>query len=161
MQQLQSSEQDKWVKLARAVVALSVLVWIVMVAILLLAPSPSQCPDWHLKNAHSTSLWILLLGLGGPLNAFGCLIAVRWNQPVQRVTRNEADTHSLAMPAPLLLGPPERLELCGRPNSLVLSFDQMYPVLRAWRLGRGSVSRGLAGTTRKQNLRWPRWLIAS
>lgn len=103
MQQLQSSEQDKWVKLARAVVALSVLVWIVMVAILLLAPSPSQCPDWHLKNAHSTSLWILLLGLGGPLNAFGCLIAVRWNQPVQRVTRNEADTHSLAMPAPYFL----------------------------------------------------------
>ena len=61
----------------------------------------------------------------------------------------------------LFFGPPERLELCGRPNSLVLSFDQMYPVLRAGRLGRGSVSRGLAGTMRKQNLRWPRWLIAS
>ena len=146
-------------KLARAVVALSVLVWIVMVAILLLAPSPSQCPDWHLKNAHSTSLWILLLGLGGPLNR---VLDRRALEPACAKSDPERSRYPLTSNArTLFFGPPERLELCGRPNSLVLSFDQMYPVLRAWRLGRGSVSRGLAGTTRKQNLRWPRWLIAS
>jgi len=71
--------QDGWVRAARISVAISALLWLIMAGVLLMADAPSQCPGWHLKTEHETSLWVSLLTLGGTLNLFGCLIAIRWN----------------------------------------------------------------------------------
>jgi hypothetical protein len=53
-------DEGNWVKVARSAVAASVVLSAVMVAILLMFDPPNQCPNWHLKNKYSTSLWAFL-----------------------------------------------------------------------------------------------------
>jgi hypothetical protein len=76
-------DAGNWGQVARLAVAASVTLPAVTVAILLMADPPNQCPDWHLKNAHSTSLWQCVGMLTAPLNIFCCFIAVRWNRFVR------------------------------------------------------------------------------
>jgi hypothetical protein len=59
-----------WGQFARLAVAASVTLSAVTVAILLMADPPNQCPNWHLKNPHSTSLWQCVGMLTAPLNIF-------------------------------------------------------------------------------------------
>jgi hypothetical protein len=54
----------------------------VTVAILLMADPPNQCPNWHLKNPHSTSLWQCVGMLTAPLNIF--VTSLRSLEPVRR-----------------------------------------------------------------------------
>jgi hypothetical protein len=82
--QLPKFDAGNWVKLARLAVAASMALSAATVAMLLTTDPPNQCPDWHLKNAHSTSLWEDVLVLTVPLNIFGCFIAVRWNWVARR-----------------------------------------------------------------------------
>ncbi len=77
--QLPKFDDGNWVKVARLAVAASVVLSGLTVAILLMAEPPDQCPSWHLKKAHSTSLWEDVVMLTAPLNIFCCFIAVRWN----------------------------------------------------------------------------------
>jgi hypothetical protein len=82
-------DRDGWVKVGRMAVATSAALWLTMAAVLLLVPSPNQCPGWHLKD--SESLWWPLLGLGAPLNGIGCFIAVRLNWFMRRVIESDSD----------------------------------------------------------------------
>lgn len=68
--QLPKFDDGNWVKVARLAVAANVVLSGVTVAILLMAEPPDQCPSWHLKNAHSTSLWEDVVMLTAPLNIF-------------------------------------------------------------------------------------------
>jgi hypothetical protein len=83
-----------WVKVARFAVAASVVLSAAMVAILPMFDPPNQCPNWHLKDAASTSLWELLALWTTPLMVFGCFIAVRWNW----VARKGAETDGRELP---------------------------------------------------------------
>jgi hypothetical protein len=78
-------DADKWVKVARLAVAASLMLSAVTVVILLVVTPSNQCPGWHLKNAHSTSLWDDVVMLTAPLNILSCFIAVRWNWLARRV----------------------------------------------------------------------------
>jgi hypothetical protein len=78
--QLPKFDAGNWGQVARLAVAPSATLSAVTVAILLMADPPNQCPNWHLKNAHSTSLWQRVGMLTAPLNIFCCFIAVRWNR---------------------------------------------------------------------------------
>ena len=79
--------EDPWVKAARILAAISALLWLIMAGVLLLAEPPRQCPGWHLKNQNESSLWALLIAWGGPANLFGCMIAIRWNWFIEKVSR--------------------------------------------------------------------------
>jgi len=74
---------------ARIAVAVSVALSAVMVAILLFADPPNQCPNWHSKNAHSGSLWDGVFMLTVPLNILCCFIAVRWNWFAKKTIESE------------------------------------------------------------------------
>jgi hypothetical protein len=77
--QLPKFDAGNWVKVARLAVAVSVALSLVTVAILLTADPPDQCPSWHLKNAHSTSLWGEIVLWAVPMNVCASFIAVCWN----------------------------------------------------------------------------------
>jgi hypothetical protein len=109
-------DAGKWGTIARLAVAVSALLWITMAMILLLAAPPDQCPGWHLKDAHSSSLWEPLLLLGMPFNAFGCLIALRWNWFVKQAIDREPDSNAPRIPATHLV-----VRLCVM-NSVVCQF---------------------------------------
>jgi hypothetical protein len=87
--QLPRFDGGKWVKVARLVVAASLVLSVATVAILLIADPPKQCPNWHLKNTNLSSLWEAFVMLTVPLNIFGCFIAVRWNWVVRRAVESE------------------------------------------------------------------------
>ena len=65
--QLPKFDADNWVKVARFAVAASVVLSAVTVAILLMFDPPNQCPNWHLKDAHSTPLWLFFAGWTMPM----------------------------------------------------------------------------------------------
>src|SRR5215468_3710247 len=69
----------KWVKLARFAVVAGTLLSTVTAAILLTVDPPKQCPNWHLNDKHSTSLW----GMWATLVLFFLVpagfMAFRWN----------------------------------------------------------------------------------
>jgi hypothetical protein len=96
--QLPSFDGDNWVKVARIAVAISAALWTAMAAVLMFAAAPNQCPSGHLKDAHSTSLWLLLFLWGGPLNIFGCFIVLRWNWAIQKSIERETDFRSPQVP---------------------------------------------------------------
>jgi len=87
--QLPKFDAGNWVKVARFAVAASVVLSAVTVAILLMFDPPNQCPNWHLKNAASTSLWELLALWTAPLIVFGCFVAVRWNWVARKAAETE------------------------------------------------------------------------
>jgi len=62
--QLPKFDAGHWVKVARFAVAASAFLLAVTVAILLMFDPPNQCPNWHLKDTHSTSLWTALATSG-------------------------------------------------------------------------------------------------
>jgi hypothetical protein len=101
--QLPSFDGDNWVKVARIAVAASAALWIAMAVVLMLFAPPRQCPNWHLNDAHSTSLWQFLLFWGAPLNLFGCFIVLRWNWVIQKGLERETDMNSPQMPATHIL----------------------------------------------------------
>jgi hypothetical protein len=78
-----------WVKVARLAVAASVVLSAVMAAILLIFDPPNQCPNWHLKDPASTSLWGLLALWTTPPIVFGSFIALRWNWVAQKVAETD------------------------------------------------------------------------
>src|SRR6266446_1901568 len=82
-------DEGGWVKLARVAVGVSVALSLLTVAILIMADPPNQCPNWHLKNEHSSGLWEEVIMLTVPLNAFSCFIAVRWNWVVRTTIDRE------------------------------------------------------------------------
>ena len=90
--QLPRFDAGSWVTVARIAVAVSVALSAVMVAILLFADPPNQCPNWHFKNATSSSLWEDVVMLTAPLNIFSCFIAVRWNWVAQRAIESAGRT---------------------------------------------------------------------
>jgi hypothetical protein len=72
-------EGGNWIKMARFAAAVGTLLSTVTAAILLMVTPPKQCPNWHITDGHSTSLWgiwatLLLLFL-----IPACFIAFRWN----------------------------------------------------------------------------------
>ncbi len=97
--QLPRFDEGNWVKVARLAVAASVVLSLVTVAILLMADPPNQCPNWHLKDAHSTSLWDEIALWTVPLSFCSGFIAVRWN----RVARSAAESARRQM-QPLFFG---------------------------------------------------------
>jgi hypothetical protein len=72
-------DEGNWAKVARFAVAAAVVLSTVMVAILLMFDPPNQCPNWHLKDKHSTSLWAFFALWTTPMVVTSCFIAVRWN----------------------------------------------------------------------------------
>ena len=82
--QLPKFDAGHWVKVARFAVAASAFLLAVTVAILLMFDPPNQCPNWHLKDRHSTSLWTALAVCTTPLVVIGCFIAIRWNWVARR-----------------------------------------------------------------------------
>jgi len=82
--QLPKFDAGHWVKVARFAVAASAFLLAVTVAILLMFDPPNQCPNWHLKDTHSTSLWTALAVCTTPLVVIGCFIAIRWNWVARR-----------------------------------------------------------------------------
>src|SRR5689334_24120291 len=91
-------DRDNWTVVARIAVVASLLLWLGMGAILSFAAAPQQCPGWHLEDASSTSLWALWLFWGGPLNALGCFIVLRWDWAIQKSIEIENDHHWLPIP---------------------------------------------------------------
>src|SRR6266566_3636770 len=88
-EQLPRFDAGNWVLVARLTVTASVALSVVTIAILVLADPPNQCPNWHLKNAHSTSLWHDVIILAAPLNILCCFIAIRWNWVVRKGIESE------------------------------------------------------------------------
>ena len=88
--QLPKFDAGNWVKVARLAVAASVALSAVTVAILLMVDPPNQCPNWHLKNTHSTSLWENVVMFAVPINIFCCFMAVRWNRFARSAIESEA-----------------------------------------------------------------------
>jgi hypothetical protein len=82
--QRRNFDEGNWVKVARFAVAASVVLSAVMAAILLMFDPPNQCPNWHLKDKNSISLWAFLAVWTTPLVLSGCFIAVRWNWVARR-----------------------------------------------------------------------------
>ena len=97
--QLPKFDAGNWVKVARFAVAASVVLSAVTVAILLMFDPPNQCPNWHLKDAQSTPLWLFFAGWTMPMIVISCFIAVRWNW----VARRAAETEGREVPT--LFGP--------------------------------------------------------
>jgi hypothetical protein len=80
-------DRDGWVRVGRAAVVVSAILWLAMAAILLLAPASDQCPGWHVKGH---SLWEALWLWGAPVNAFGCFIAVRRHWFIRRTIESDS-----------------------------------------------------------------------
>jgi hypothetical protein len=80
--------RDVWVRVGRAAVAISAILWVATALVLLLADPPNQCPGWHLKNHHS-SLWVTLLAFGLPWNLIGCLFAIRAEWALRKMIESE------------------------------------------------------------------------
>src|SRR5215472_460239 len=68
-----------WVKMARFAAAAGTLLSTVTAAILLMVDPPKQCPNWHLNDMHSTSLWGMWATLVLLFLIPACIIAFRWN----------------------------------------------------------------------------------
>src|ERR1700733_1632179 len=90
-------ERDGWVRLGRAAVAGSVILWLAMAAVLLTAPAPELCRGGHLRGG--SSLWDSLWLWGLPINAFGCLMAVRPTWLIRRMIEAETDAYPMEAPA--------------------------------------------------------------
>jgi hypothetical protein len=84
-------DAGSWVKMARFAAAASVVLLAGMVAILQMFDPPNQCPGWHLKDMHSTSLWTFLAMWTTPLVVINCFIAVRWNWVARRAALRLTD----------------------------------------------------------------------
>ena len=82
--------EDRWVRTAKTLTAVSALLWLIMFGVLLLADAPRQCPGWHLKDRHETSLWELLFAVGGTLNLFGCVISLKWESVIEESLKRSA-----------------------------------------------------------------------
>jgi hypothetical protein len=93
--QLPKFDANNWIKIARYAGAASAVLWATMVAILLVFDPPNQCPDWHLKDAASTSVWALM-AVTAPFVVFSGFIAIRWNW----VARKAAETEGRELPTP-------------------------------------------------------------
>ena len=68
-----------WVKMARFAAAAGTLLSTVTAAILLMVDPPKQCPNWHLNDGHSTSLWRMWVTLVLLFLIPACFIAFFWN----------------------------------------------------------------------------------
>src|SRR5215467_3910079 len=79
----------KWVQLARFAVVAGTLLSTVTAAILLTVDPPKQCPNWHLNDKHSTSLWAMSATLILFLLVPACFIAFRWNSVARRAAKHQ------------------------------------------------------------------------
>jgi len=81
-------DAGNWVKMARFAVAAGTLLSAATAAILLTVDPPKQCPNWHLSDKHSTSLW----GMWATLVLFFLVptgfIAFRWNWVARRAAKH-------------------------------------------------------------------------
>jgi hypothetical protein len=87
--QLPKFDADGRVKVARFAVAASVVLSAVTAAILLMFDPPNQCPNWHLNDPASTSLWELLALWTTPAIVFSSFIALRWNWVAQKAAETD------------------------------------------------------------------------
>jgi hypothetical protein len=82
-------DTGNWVKMARFAVAAGMLLSAVTAAILLMVDPPKQCPNWHVDDKHSTSLWetwaVFVLLFLVP----ACFIAFRWNWFARRAAKHQ------------------------------------------------------------------------
>ena len=68
----------RWRRVAQFAVGASVVLAVAFAALLLFGEPPKQCPNWHLPNARSSSLWVpFFLCMGLILPALIVMIA-RW-----------------------------------------------------------------------------------
>jgi len=65
--------------MARFAAAAGTLLSTATAAILLMVDPPKQCPNWHLNDGHSTSLWRMWVTLVLLFLIPACFIAFRWN----------------------------------------------------------------------------------
>lgn len=86
--------------LARTAILIALLVSAGTAAILLLSNPPPACPDWHLQNASSTSIWLMLASWTAPLIAIPCFIVIRWNWFLQKAAEGSG---SVLLPAEFVL----------------------------------------------------------
>jgi hypothetical protein len=134
--QLPKFDAGNWVKVARLAVAASVALSAVTVAILLMVDPPNQCPNWHLKNTHSTSLWENVVMFTVPINIFCCFMAVRWNRFARSAIESEARRGAVRPYDPTSNsrdshhGPYVRRDVFGFPISAVLVGHPMHRSLR-------------------------------
>jgi len=77
----------KWVKLARFAVVAGTLLSTVTAAILLTVDPPKQCPNWHLNDKHSTSLWAMSATLVLFFLVPAGFIAFSWNWVERRAAK--------------------------------------------------------------------------
>ena len=88
-QALRYDGQKFAMKLARAATLIALLLSAMTAAILLLIDPPVACPGWHLRDASSTSLWLLLAMWAAPILAFHCFIVVRWDWFLRKMAEQD------------------------------------------------------------------------
>jgi hypothetical protein len=76
-------------KLARTVILIALLLSAMTAAVLLLIDPPIACPGWHLRDATSTSLWLLMALWTAPSLAIHCFIVVRWDWFLRRMAESD------------------------------------------------------------------------
>jgi hypothetical protein len=78
-----------WVRMARFAATVGTLLSTVTAAILLIVDPPKQCPNWHLNDGHSTSLWGMWATLVLLFLIPACFIAFRWNSVARRAAKHQ------------------------------------------------------------------------
>ena len=82
-------DSGNWVKIARFATAAGMLLSTVTAVILLMVDPPKQCPNWHLNDVHSTSLWGMWATFVLIFLAPACFIAFRWNWVARRAATHQ------------------------------------------------------------------------
>src|SRR5262252_9371547 len=86
------------VRMARFAAAAGTLLSTATAAILLMVDPPKQCPNWHLNDGHSTSLWGMWATLVLLFLIPACFIAFRWNWFARKAATYESLFGPMAPP---------------------------------------------------------------
>jgi len=92
---------DHWYRTVRMAVVTSVFLSVILVAVLLFFVPPKQCPQWHLPDQLSTSLWLPIFMLTVPVLVGLIFVVVRWRWVVQKAI--ESVDYPTTMPISYIL----------------------------------------------------------